>query len=542
MKKVLSILKESLGGIIISFLLGFMLMFYEPLNMFAGSLNDFWFDIYSFLPILLLQFLAVFIGISLFFILVNLISKKLYKIILVFAFIATIATYIQGNFLTYNLPGIDGTPINFDIYKTDKLISYILWIVIATATLITLYKVKFEKFQKIIKGVSICVILMLTVASISLAAKPHIFDKKDTKVLTYDNFNNISKDKNFLIFVIDQADSKTFDRELTAKWNKEEMLKDFTYYPDTTSTYLWTILSIPYILSGEYYENDTYFSDYFTHAIDNAPLLAELEKNDYKLNVYEDEEFLNYEGDNLTRFENVQSNAYINKKELLKQEIKYVLFKYLPYQLKWRAQIETLNINGTKDSKGHELFSSLNYVVYDYFKNQSLNVVNDKYFHFIHIEGAHAPFRYDTEMNFAFGGKYEDSINASISIMDKYLKRLRESSYFDNSVIIIISDHGYGEETIQRSNPILYIKGFNEKHDYKVSNQKVSFENLNDAYKQLIDGNKTEQLFKNLDNSRRRILYCELYHTYELKEMMQTGNAWNTKTIVETGKEYIREQ
>lgn len=542
MKKIFVIIKESLGGIIIALLLGFMLMMYEPLNMYAGSLNDFWFDIYSFFPILITQFIITFFILSLFFIIVNVISKKAYKIILVIAFIATLATYIQGNFLIYNLPGIDGSPINYDIYKTDKLISYLLWIVITVVFLIILYKIKFDKFNKLVKGISICIIVMLFVGSISLLTTPHLFDKKEVKVATYDNFNSISRDKNFLIFVIDQADSKTFDRELTEKWNKEEILKDFTYYPDTSSTYLWTLLSIPYIISGEYYENDTHFSNYFTHALDNAPLLRELEKNDYKLNIYEDEELLNYEGKKLDRFENIQSNVYINKKELIKQEIKYVLFKYLPYQLKWRSEIESLNINNTKNTKEKPLFSSLNYVVYDYLKNKSLNIVEDKYFHFVHIEGAHAPFRYDNEMNFAFGGKYEDSINASISMMDKYLKRIKDSNCFDNSVIIIISDHGYGDETIKRSNPILYIKGFNEKHDYQESDKKVSFENLNEAYKQLINGDTTNKLFENLDNRERRIMYCELYHTDHLKEMKQTGNAWDINTIVDTGREYIRKE
>ena len=541
MEKLFSKIKESFAGILIAFLVSFMLMFYEPLNLFVGSIDDFWFDIYAFLPIILLQFLISFLAISLFFIIINIISKKLYKFVLVAAFILTFISYIQGNFLIYNLPGLDGSPINFDAYKTDKIISYILWVVVTGASLITLYKIKFEKFEKVIKFITIGVQIMLLVALISLLTKPHVFDKKEIQVATFDNFNDISSNKNFLIFVIDQADSKTFDEQLSTNWDKETMLEDFTYYPDTTSTYLWTILSIPYILTGQYYENDVYFHDYFTEALDNSQLLSELEKNNYTLNIYEDEELLNYDGDNLDRFDNIKSDAYINKNELVKQEAKYILFKYLPYQLKWRAKADTIDISSTKENNGKHLYTELNYVVYDYLKNYNLNLVDNNYFQFVHIEGAHPPFRYDKDLNFDFDTTYEKNINGSISMLNEYLKRLKAANAFDNSVIIILADHGHGNETIERGNPILYIKGLNEKHDYKVSDKKISFENLNDAYMQLMNGDTTDQLFQNLNNSERRILYCELYHTYELKEMLQKGNAWDTNTIVETGKEYIRD-
>ena len=541
MGKIFAKIKDSFGGILIAFLVSFMLMVYEPLNMFVGSIDDFWFDIYAFLPLILVQFLVAFFAISLFFIIINIISKKAYKVVLVIAFIVTLASYIQGNFLAYNLPGLDGSPINYDLYKTDKIISIILWVVVIGASLFTLYKIKFDKFQKVVRFITIGITIMLVVALVSLLTKPHVFDKKEIQVATFDNFNDISRNKNFLIFVIDQADSKTFDDQLTKNWDKEKILEDFTYYPDTTSTYLWTILSIPYILTGQYYENDVYFHDYFTEALDNSPLLSELEENNYTLNVYEDEELLNYDGDNLTRFANIKSDAYINKKELIKQEAKYILFKYLPYQLKWRSKAETIDVGNTKENNGKHLYTELNYIVYDYLKNIPLSVVDDNYFQFLHIEGAHPPFRYDADLNFNFDTTYEENINASISMLDKYIKRLKESDAFDNSVIIVLADHGHGDETIQRGNPILYIKGFNEKHEYRVSDKKISFENLNDAYSQLINGDSTDQLFQNLDNSERRILYCELYHTNELKEIIQKGHAWETNTIVETGVEYIRD-
>lgn len=542
MKNVLSKIKESLGGILVSLLLSLMLAFYEPLNMYVGNLDDFWFDIYSFFPIILLQFLVFFLILSAIFIIINMISRKFYKLVLVIVFIATLATYIQGNYLTYSLPGLDGNLIDWSVYGAERVVSCVLWIVVIAISLFVLYRVKFDKFDKIIKGVSVAILLMLSVASISLFMRPHVFDKKDTEVAMFDNFDSASRDKNFLIFLVDQVDSVVFNKELSENWDKREIFKDFTYYPNTSSTYLWTIFSIPYILSGEYYENqESQFSDYFTKAIDDSELLSSLESNGYKLNIYEDEELLNYKGEQLGRFENIQPSVHIKKRELVKQEIKYVLFKYLPYQLKWIAKIENLDINRTKSDDDGRLFESFNDVVYGHLENKELEVVDDKYFSFVHVVGAHPPFVYDKNVDRQPEGTYEDGVNASIAMIKKYLERLRENDVYDNSVIIIMSDHGHGDETIERSNPILYIKGFDEKHDYDRSEKKISYENLNDAYMQLLNGDKTEQLFINIDNSRRRILYNELYNP-NLTEMIQTGDAWDTDTIIETGNKYLREK
>ena len=60
-----------------------------------------------------------------------------------------------------------------------------------------------------------------------------------------------------------------------------------------------------------------------------------------------------------------------------------------------------------------------------------------------------------------------------------YLNKLREAGVYDNSVIIILSDHGYNiegeavkvaqknENETGRQHPILFVKGLNEVMIYK---------------------------------------------------------------------------
>lgn len=542
MKKIKLFIKESYGGIFISLLLSFMFMVYEPLNMFQGNMSDFWFDIYHFFPIIMEQFLITFAVLFLFFIIVRRINIKVYRFCVACAFIGTISLYIQGNYLIGGLPPIDGGWIDFDPYKTEKMISIILWIVVAGLTIFGIYKFKFEKFEKTSMYISLAIIAMMFISAISFVTQPHFFDsKKNQYIATYENISKVSTDKNFMIFLLDAADSKTFDQELGKYYDKNELLKDFTYFPNTTSTYIFTMFSIPYLLGGTWYENERDFHEWVTESIDNSLLFSELEKQGYQLNLYEDGELSNYTGNKLNRFKNMTSEFSIDKKELIKQELQYSLFKYLPYQLKGRTKAYTINLNRTKLIKSNDdniVYSDSNLKTYKHLLNDKIEKIDDKYFQFVHVQGAHSPFEYNKELEIVNNGSFIMNVDASTTMLEQYLKRLRESDAYDNSVIMIIADHGWSDNDIERSNPILYIKGFNEKHDYKVSNKKVSFKDYNDAYIDLMNGKSSDELFENVDNDERRFLFCHVFECGRLTEMIQKGDSWDASTIVETGKVY----
>lgn len=539
-EKIKKLFTEAYGGIFLSLWFSFMLLFYEPINLYASNMKDFWFDIYAFFPFIIKQFFIVFLILSVFFIIIRRIHINIYKFFLIGFFILTVCLYIQGNYLIGSLPPMDGQWIDFNLYKTEKIISIIVWLTVTVGVLFSLYKFKFKKVEKVSMYISLAVIVMLSTSMISFITQEHFFDEKDGYYATMKNFNDISSDKNFFIFLIDAADSQEFTKGLERTGEINEIMKDFTYYPNTTSTYLFTMFSIPYIIGGEYYENDEYFLDYFTRQIDESKLLKRLEDEGYVLNLYEDSELANYNGTNIERFKNMQNTFIIDEQELFNQELKYIYFKYLPYQLKWRAKVDQFSLSKTKKINDSQSFYEDNLLSYNMIKDNDLNVIKDKNFQFVHIEGAHPPNRYDKDLNVIEDGTYEQNIDASVTILKTYLNRIRNSEYYDNSIIMIMADHGFGDEEIVRSNPILYIKGFNEKHDYQVSNTKVSFENYQDAYQQLIDGDTTDKLFKNLDNSKRRIMYCLLFHCDHIEEMYQTGDSWNTKTIIKTGNEYNR--
>jgi hypothetical protein len=104
-----------------------------------------------------------------------------------------------------------------------------------------------------------------------------------------------------------------------------------------------------------------------------------------------------------------------------------------------------------------------------------------------------------------------------------------------------MADHGFWYGTSSRANPILYIKGTNEKHNkMTVSQKQISFEDLSDAFIELLNNKKSDEIFENIPTSGRirRHIYNGFGEEDRLIEYNQTGNAWEDKKLQPTGREY----
>lgn len=118
-------------------------------------------------------------------------------------------------------------------------------------------------------------------------------------------------------------------------------------------------------------------------------------------------------------------------------------------------------------------------------------------------------------------------IEKSMKGLIKYEKIFKRNDT-NNSAIIIMADHGYEyetEHTIFRQNPIFYVKGINENHDFRTSNEKIGFEDLMKIYENLLNDKSTANLLDDVDTSNpRRILLHETFNYDHMTEYMQQGD------------------
>ncbi len=540
-------------GMILAFCISFMFFIYEPITMFSNNIEDFWFDIQTLIhPCIILfsvcfLFIIFILSIIYFSILIfkknDLIDDKkinLYGVVLIIINSCFIASYIEGNYLAGFLPPLDGSQIIWSDYTKISLVSLLIWLTVLVILLFLYFKKYKHKIISVLKyvNIAICGILLFSLC-ITLSTTDALTPKDYVVTATTRNLSKYSSDSNFIVFVLDAVDSKQFNSIVESKKKYQKVFNDFTYYPDTMGVYPFTRDSIAFILSGKWNNNETDFNTYYTKALEQSPLLENLEKENYEINIYDQD--LVYQSSGASRVENLDfSNSY-NKASFFKQEIKYVLFKYLPFFSKKYSSIETVDFNSTKNPTSETFEWSDVTFTFEYLSKET-DLVNEKQFKFIHIEGAHVPFDLDTDIKRIKDGTYEQKLEANVIIINKYLDYLKENNVYDNSNIIIMADHGYNMGNVYgRQNPILYIKGVDEHHSMQVSDKAVSYTDLQDAYKDLLEAKKSNDLFKNIPLDReRRYLYYVFLEEDHMVEYIQTGKAWDTKAMSPTGKEFNR--
>lgn len=535
----------------------FMMLIFEPLLLYATNMSDFWFDFKIMIwPVLgvFAHFLlgGILIVSAIYF--VNLFFSGriiFYRLLSLAGFIAFFLLYLQGNWLAGNLPPLTGEEIIWKNYGgSENSILKTAIIVLSAAAIISIWKHKLGRTIRYAATGTGIICVMLAASLIPTIVGNEALKSKDTFVPTLENFNTVSSNQNFLIFLLDFVDSGTFYEMMNKDEDFHGIMNDFTYYPDAMSVYPLTKNSIPNILTGAVNRNETDFFDYSSRAYNESPLFEKLAQNGYEINLYSNDVIWcgkrNYNIENSSSIYDIK----VDFMSFMGQELKYIRFKYLPYKLKQFSQIETLDFNTCKimDSEQVGYYSWGNRGNYSRIQeNNVLDKRSGNYFQFIHCEGGHEPFNMDKDLNAIENGTYDQKIAASLTMVKEYLKRLKDNDAYDNSIIVIMADHGYqpgdtGEHLILspvRCNPILFIKGVNEKHELLVSDKPVSYSDLQDAFCDLIDGKQSTELFAELQPGRtRRVIWYDWVAEQHMIEFKSTGTVREPEKFTPTGNIY----
>ena len=527
----------------------FMLFLYAPLELFFYNQQDFWFDVYTLLPLLLVLFAVSFLLSTAVMAIFFFVCEKLYYIVLPLVSIAFLSTYIQGNFLVSYLPPMDGSKINWDEYSDGKNQTIILWVAVTVIICVAYALARRKKFVKAVQVVSVCMTLMLTVTLASIMISTKGYEKKlDTCITTKDEYT-FSTDKNFIILLLDSVDSATFSKIMEENPEYNEIFEDFTYYANTLGKYPCTSTAVPHILSGKTFLNTQDFNEYNLSVYQDGEFFASLEQKGYKLGMYSAETpCLN---ESIFRFDNILNqkskvNSYL---EYAEQVIKLVGFRYAPHELKKVCTVWPDAFAKLRESQDeYPSFTMSNREFYDRISTSEVSMTEQNCFKFLHIQGAHAPFFFDKDVNYVYDADYDSCTEACLTIAKAYLEKLKESDVYDNSVIIVMADHGLdGSDTgiyTGRQNPILFVKGVNESHDMVISQAPISYDDLQEAFARLLDGKDSSEIFdyKEGDYRERTYLYYNMDRAEYMYEYVTVDHASKDESLIATGKEYIKEQ
>lgn len=541
---------------ILVFAFCFMLFVYEPILMYSTNKNDFWFDFgIMIVPTLALFFICLATDMALmtaFYFMTGFIRNAGHQVFqcgLAAFFVIFMATYIQGNFLISSLPVLTGEKIEWDEFTEENIVTLFVWMILGVLVVFTVIKYTAEPVIRWAVRIALAVVVMLTISLITEIDVNHALRSKDAVILTNRHFNDISTNRNFLIFLVDAVDYETFQQLLDNDEAYREVFSDFTNYTDTASVYPYTRDSIALLLSGEVNRNEEAFEDYVSAAYNHSALFARLDEENYAINFYMEDPVWygkrDYEIRNDIRNSGNSPYADMKFSVFFREEIRYILFKYLPYSCKEYSKIEGLGFWQALNQ-----YSYYDRTVYDMIVgNPHLNKTDRNVFQFVHVEGAHQPFDIDGDLNRIEEGTYTQKMEATIKIVDAYLSRLKENGVYDNSVILIMSDHGYydvdhdsyGEEVLERYHPILLVKGRQESHALEEADIPISHVDFMDAYMALLDGKKSGEAFDHVDTAKNRmIIWYEYGEEDHMVEYELEGSSYDRQDFKLTGNVYDR--
>lgn len=452
------------------------IVIYIPNELFLNNASEFPISYWYFFWRILLGSLIIFV-ISTFGAIMFL-TKKQIIILKTALFSILVIGYLQGMILNGQMSHLDGTAQTWPIGK--KIINLSIWLILAM--IIVVIRVwKKEKADKIIRLVSIYLILIQTVSLGILIATSDGKDLKKNIALTKDGLTEVGDENNIIVFVLDKYDGLIIDEILETQPDFLEPLHDFTYYRNMVGNFLPTSMSVPYLLTGSDWKEGMLPEEWDEYAYTQEDtLLKVLDQNNYDISVYTDTYLVSNSQMNIISNykDDVERECGIH--ELLSIMMQCSKYRMSPFILKNYYQYDTGDITDiTQKDNVYKCRDDLPF--YEELMGEGLQVVDSEEkkgtFKFIHMWGAHPPYNltedfrhidYDSRRDVHIGDKISQA-KGTMKIVYEYISQLKELGKYDDATIIITADHGdfllpcdENGQIIRTSFPICFVK---EPHD-----------------------------------------------------------------------------
>lgn len=503
----------------------FTLFVYAPFNLFLSNQEDFLFAVGDFLPYCALYGAGLFALLTLPGFFLKKTSRRVYTALI---FALSVCLFLQGNFLNPNYGALDGRGVKWENYTAYAVLNTLLWAAFAGASVYLLLK-KTRVFSKTIRiGAGVLLLFQAGTLVVAALTANYVYQGQDWSV-TRRGASTLSSEKNTVVFLIDACDTTYIDRMLREDPDRLAAWEGFTYYPDFVGSYSKTKMSLPYILSGEWYENKEPVADFLHRAYQDVPLYDELIKNNYSVGLYTMSMYL--DGSLTDRAENILPvrQTVGAPFALAAQMTRFSAFSFAPHLLKPYFEFYTgaFNVFFTAED-GEALYYCDNYLFADIARAPITLTDETNVFRFYHTTGSHLPCNMDREGNYVGEWKstaYEQTLGVFRSVT-AYMEQMKALGVYDDATIIVMADHGRFDEGV--SFPTFMLKLPGERGAVKTSNASASQAQLHAtilaaAGLPVMDGQTPIQDMDETADASRRLLYypTTFYHGGYLPDLTE---------------------
>lgn len=458
-------------------LLSFMIFLFGPSEIFFSNVTQFEFLYGEFIYIALGLMLGSCIILSL---LISLLPDTAVNYINSILTGIGLASYIQVMFLNKGLDLLGQNPDGYKVETSRIIINVIIWLLIVLA-LVVLTNKKKDIAKKISLFVPIVLILVQTTGLISLVAQaPKEAYERPTDDWTLSGKDQmvVSSKENVIVIVLDFFSNEYLAPMLEKYPTALDYLHDFTYYSNDNCVYYGTFPSMVHMLTGAHLNSSQGVNEWTKEALtsEHGELIFDtIHKQNYKLNVFTPSSDI-YRGSNdITildgKFDNLSNDTVdvsVNKKLLITTLSKMSAYRMAPEVLKNSfytnvSECENIVVELNR-GRAHN-----NYDFYNRLLSEGVHTTDDSNLFIIqHLMGDHdRAVTSDCQHNENEDSSLEDNSMGCMVMVKEYLEQLKSVGAYDDSTIIITSDHGSNTEP----QVIFFMKQKDETHDDMIENK-----------------------------------------------------------------------
>ena len=403
------------------------------------------------LPVVLLCF-AVFLAIMIF--IVPRFRSPVYEVLLIIGLAVLIAGYLQGNFLNWGLGQLTGDAVIWSNFGPQIAASLIAWAG-SFVLVILLYRKARKVWRSLLLFVPVLVILFQGIGFITVVNESAnntrwasgLFWQTADETLTIDRINEVSPVQNAIVIVLDRLDQEFIEDIKAEDPHFFDPLDGFTEFDDFISYFGSTIPSVAGYLTGHIWRYDMPRSDYYSYAWANAEFFLTLKERGLDIRIYLDK---GAAFDTIYQLNGIASNTFegqlgINKRIALVKLLKLSGYRYAPIFFKqyfWLSPYEFYDAMELTDKTAPYMVNNFGY--YDSLKLNGLSTsdIGEKSMIYIHLQGPHPPLNMDENIQYVEESTLTAQTKGSYRIVYEYLDQLKGLGLYENSVIVIMGDHG----------------------------------------------------------------------------------------------------
>lgn len=409
------------------FVLFYTIFIQFPSDLFFSNPDEFIFSyqilLKSQIPVLIVYLLVFYFIIT---ILPPFVSAYIYRIIVGLS----IALYIQYLFFNKGLGLVDGGTYRWNEHSVTAFVSAFTWLIILSSSIFIYIKLKNISYKvDLIVYVILFTMMFSGLITNILKAPKEAFSNKTYGFSTDDEFV-LSPDGNIIIFVIDETDNIYIDEIMKSDKEFFDEFNDFTLYDNTCSVYDMTASSMNQLFTGYCYGDEENHCDEYYQRIKNAGYMVNLYAYQRRGGFPDIYPYIN----NCREVYLNDKNCNIDYRRISNDFITMSIYQALPNMLKDSSKVNSLTFNHIFMM---EESSDSHFENEDFKEHMKFALADnpDKRLIEYHIKGAHFPC-----------DDHVQTIKYCLNIGKDIIEQTKELGVYDNSCIIIMSDHGLHDQ------------------------------------------------------------------------------------------------